>query len=867
MNSSQDGLTSQEAARRLSEYGPNKLPEKKPDGMFIIFLRQFASPLIYILLAATVVLLLLGEREDAVMIFAVVLINSVIGAIQEGKAQDTLLALKKFTQTKAVVIRDGKEVVVNDENLVPGDVVIFQEGEKVPADARIIISNTLLINEAAMTGESISVHKSADAVGQASLSYMGTFIVSGNGLALVTATGIETFIGNIATEIASIDTEMPLKVTIRNLSHLVIILISILGVTLFILGLAQGKSLKEMFFMAVILSISAIPEGLTIVMTMILAVGVWRMSKNNVLVKKLMAVEAFGQAKIIAVDKTGTLTKNEMMVERVIINGKDYTVSGSGYDAEGSVTLNGAVIEALNHTELVMAGRISAYTAGAKVISSKDEQVRWQVSGDPTEAAMLVFARKIGFDKEALETESPKISEIPFDYKLKFHALVNKTAEGNLLSVVGAPENILARCGKIWLDGKSVELSENHKKDLDDIFLKLSADGLRVIALAEQQNVQPDLKIEGVTGLTFVGFLGIRDSLRPEANQAVQRAESAGIKVVMITGDHRVTAEAIARDAGIFHTGDLIIEGDDVERLSKEELAGRLDRVSVFARVTPDHKLKIIQAYQSKGVITAMTGDGVNDAPSLVAADLGVAMGRIGTEVAKEASDIVLLDDNFGSIIPAIEEGRNIYRNLQKVILFLFSTNLGEVMIVFGAVLLNYPLPLLPVQIIWMNLVTDGFLDKGLAMEPKEHDLLDKDYVAPKRYLFDSLMVKRLFLMMSVMTIGSVIIFAKSLQSGEGYYMTMTLTAMTTFQLFNAWNCRSKDRSIFQMNPFSNKYLVGASIIVVSLQLLAVYTPILQKFLHTMPLSFGDWVLIICVSFSIIVVEETRKFFSRRTAK
>ncbi|MDO8577208.1 MAG: HAD-IC family P-type ATPase [Candidatus Daviesbacteria bacterium] len=886
LDSSSDGLTVSEATSRLEKYGLNKLPDAKVDSLLVIFLRQFQSPLIYVLLIASAVVFVMKEFIDGSIILFVLFFNAVVGTIQEGKAQNTLLALKKFAETNTKVLRGGKEFVIPDYEVVPGDVIILQEGDKVPADARIIVSNNLTVDEASLTGESEPVHKQVEALETANLPtadqknmvFKGTHIVAGNGKAVVIATGLETVLGKISKEVAVINTEIPLKANIRYLTRLIIITVAFICTSIFILGIFLGHSVREMFTTVVSLAVSIIPEGLPIVMTLVLATGVWRMSRRNVLVKKLHAVEALGQARVIAVDKTGTLTKNEILLQKVYVDGKIFNVSGEGYKPEGEVSLNdneasfshGDKIDPLNHPELLLAGKMAAFVTNNSAVFD-EESGQWKATGDPTESAISVFAQKVGFHKEVLEKESPRLSEIPFDYRNKYHAVSNKQSfssskvDGQMdLTVLGAPEEILELTTKIWHEGKSHPLSQEKKKELEAVLVNMSQEGLRVLAFALKFDVNDDLEPKDIEGLTFVGFFGLKDTLRPEVHEAMKQAMSAGIKVVMITGDHKITAQAIAKEAGIYHEGDTILTGEDIDSLSEDEFADMLDKVSVFARVTPEHKLKIVRAYKKREEVVAMTGDGVNDAPSLVAADLGVSMGRIGTEVAKEASDIVLLDDNFASIIAAIEEGRSIYKTIKKVILYLFSTSFGEVLTIVGALLLGYPLPILAAQIVWLNLVTDGFLDVSLAMEPKEEGLLKGNFEHPKKYLIDGLAVKRMFLMAIPMMVGTLFLFKGYFEVDITKAWTISLTTLAVFQWFNAWNCRSDTKSIFRQNLFSNKFLIVATVFVILLQMLAVYTPLLQKLLHTVPLSLSDWLMIIPVALSIVVVEEIRKFFARR---
>jgi len=878
-DSSEHGLSPEAVAKNVKQYGLNKLPDLKPDSLLKVFSRQFKSPLIYILLVACLIIFLMGDLVDGVVILLVLVFNAIVGTVQEGKAQNTLLALKKFIETRATVLRDGKEIIISDHDVVPGDIILLQEGEKVPADARVILSSNLKIDEASLTGESEPVEKFSETIlsdkdlpttDQSNMVFRGTNVLVGNGRAIVVATALDTVIGKISKEISLVDTEMPLKKNIRYLSRLIIGTVLVFSVVLFILGIYTGQTAKEMFGTVVSLAVSIIPEGLPIVMTLVLATGVWRMSKQNALVKKLQAVESLGQARVIAVDKTGTITKNEMIVQQVYLPGSEeaggdkmFMVGGVGYESKGDVHFNDKLIDPVNHPELIFASKVGILCANAQVIFSEKEKI-WRVIGDPTEAAMLVLAQKFGFYKEDILHESPFVEEVPFDYKLKCHATVHQTDKVKILSVAGAPEEILRVSDSIWLDGKAKKLSIEERKKLESVYIGMSEQGLRVIALAIDNNFTGSVKKEKIKDLSFVGFLGMKDALRPEVNSAMATAVSAGIKVIMITGDHIITAQAIAREAGIFKTGDIVLTGADIDNLSDEVLTGKLSKTSVFARVTPEHKLRIINLYKKRGEIVAMTGDGVNDAPSLVAADLGVAMGKIGTEVAKEAADIVLTDDNFGSIISAVEEGRSIYKTIKKVILYLFSTSWGEALTITGALLVGLPLPLLPAQIIWLNFVTDGFLDVSLAMEPKEEGLMKRNFERPKNYLLDKLMIQRMLVMSVPMMLGTLLLFSLYLDSGLIKAWTMALTTLAVFQWFNAWNCRHESRSIFQTNFWANKFLVIASVIVIGLQIFLVYNPFMQSVFKTTSLTILEWLLILVVSSSIIIVEEVRKFFYRR---
>lgn len=871
LNSSERGLSKNEAEGRLLQYGLNKLPESKADSLFLIFLRQFQSPLIFILLFSTIVVFIIGENIDGFVILLVLFFNAVVGTIQEGRAQNIFATLKNFIKTNASVIRDGKEIVVSDEEVVPGDIIILREGEKIPADSRVIISDSLQTDEAALTGESNPKFKISEIIkksnvtisDQKNMVFKGTNIVTGSGRAVVVTTGVNTIIGNIADKISGINEDLPLKKDIRRLSRFIIMVVFFVALVFFGIGVFKGYSAKEIFSTIVAVSVSIIPEGLPIVVTLVLATGVFRMGKQNVLVKKLQAVEALGQTDVIAVDKTGTITKNELVVKEVYVGGKIFSVKGVGYEPKGEILLEGKIIDPLNHPELLEIGKIGSLCSSAYITFDENSKI-WKISGDPTEAATLVFSEKVGFRKSDLEKEFIKIKEKPFDYELKYHAILHKENEKNFLSVVGAPEEILEISEKLWNPLGVTDFSKKEKERMKEIFSKMSEKGLRIVALG-MKNMEKENNIpEKLSSIEFVGFFGIEDSLRLEVGNSVEKVKSANINLVMITGDHKVTARAIAKEAGIWKKGDEIIEGKEIEESTEKELASRLKNVSVFARVTPFHKLKIINSYKIAGKTVAMTGDGVNDALSLTSADVGVSMGKIGTEVAKEASDIVLLDDNFGSIVSGVEEGRNILRTIKRVILYLFSTSLGELLAIIGAILLGFPIPILAAQILWLNLVTDGFLDVALAMEPKGRNLLEKKTKKKRENLIDRLMIFRMFTMAIPMAVVTLYFFSQNYENNLPRAWTISLTTLAVFQWFNAWNCRSHAKSVFSLNPFSNKYLIGATGIVIGLQFLAIYNPFFQKILRTVPLNGKDWLIIILFASSIILVEELRKFLRNR---
>lgn len=862
------GLSMEEARRRQASTGFNELPPGKTESLALIFIRQFQSPLIYILGIAGVIVYVMGEIVDAWLIGIVLVFNAVIGTIQEGRAENTLAALRKFVETRATILRDGKDMIVADREVVPGDVIILQEGERVPADARIFEASTLRVDEAALTGESIPVHKepgiiqipNASLPAQTNMVFKGTGIASGRGKAVVVATGTNSIIGGISKAVAEIDTEIPLKRDIRALSQGLIVVVCVIGGAIFFLGLQKGRPIEEMFSTAISLVISIIPEGLPVVLTLILASGVWRMAKRNALVKKLHAVEALGQAQVIAVDKTGTLTKNEMIIRKIFVAEKTFEIGGLGYEPRGDARLNGEAVNPPNHPELLMAGRIAALSAGAKTLFVEEAKV-WRVSGDPTEAAMLVFGEKMGFRKEDAEREMAPLAEIPFDYHTKLHIVSNANSDRTqFLSVTGAPESVLRISKKILGPAGPEHLTDVRREVVEKMLRDMSLDGLRVVAFAYRD--LPFNKALTADDLVFGGLYGIEDTLRPEVPDAMQKAHSAGIKVVMITGDSKLTAIAIAKEAGIWQEGDEVVTDDDLEKLSEPELDRLVGAATVFARITPEHKMQVVQAYKRRGEIIAMTGDGVNDAPSLVAADLGVAMGRIGTEVAKEAADIILLDDNFGSIVSAVEEGRSMYATIQKTLLFLFSTSIGEVLVIGGALLAGFPLPLLAAQILWLNLVTDSFIAFALAMDNKDKSLLAGKFIHPSKYLVDRTMLWRMVVMAVPMGLGTLYLFAGAHEADITKAWTLTLTAAAMFQWLNGWNCRSETASAFH-EPFQNKYLVAALFVTLGLQIFAIYNPFMQKLLHLTPLSLYEWGIVTATCFSIIFAEEVRKFISR----
>ncbi len=861
LQTSSDGLSEQEAALRLRQYGPNALPEVKPPSKWQVFINQFRSPLVYILLAVSFIVLFLGEYIDSAVIAFVLLFNAIVGTVQEGKANNTLAALKNFIQTKALVVRAGAETLILDQELVPGDIVILHEGNRIPADGRLIEVQGATVNEASLTGESTPVVKIAEPLSgseglpslnpadQINMVFKGTNLVAGSARFIVTATGVGSEIGRLSQTVMNLETEIPLQKNIRYLSRLIVIGVLIVSLILLAIGVSQGIPFLEMVETVVALSVSLIPEGLPIVMTLILANGVWRMSQKKALVKKLGAVEALGHAKVIAVDKTGTITRNELIVTQLYVGGKTFHIKGRGYEPSGEVTYQDRVVVPGDSAELLLAGKMAVF-AQAELVVDPEKKI-WIVNGDPTEAAMLVFAEKLGFEKDAMQAQHKIIQELPFDYRRKYRAVVFEDNGRHTVVVTGAPEAV-------------AQLSGRDHGEFEEAMKQMAEQGLRLIAFGFTQ-VDGVVDPDKMPKLQFGGLYGLQDTLHQEVPAAVADVQSAGMKVVMITGDWPDTAKAIAKSAGIYKPGDEILTGTDLAEFSDNELIAKLPVTSVFARITPENKLRIVKGYQQLGLVTAMTGDGVNDVPPLVAADLGIAMGRTGTEVTKESADIVLLDDNFATIAAAVEEGRNIYKTIRRAILYLASTSMGELFTIVGALLLSWPLPVAAVQILWLNFITDGFLTIAFAAEPKEGNLLREPYRKPSKYIIDSVVITRMIPMGLIMAFGTLWLFSFYKDGDIVQANTIALTLLAVFQWYNAFNCRSERRSAFR-SLFTNHWLWVAIAVVVSLQIAAVSWGPLQQVLGTTNLTISEWLMVLGLGASILLWEEVAKVLRRLLA-
>ena len=868
------GLSADDVKSRKKQFGTNVIPEKGPDSWLVIFMRQFKSPLIYILLVAALIIYFVGpDKFDAFIITGILLFNALIGTIQEGRTSRILAGLKKFIVSDCVVVRNGNNHVIDSAQLVPGDVVLLQEGQRVPADIRLIEANNFHIDEAILTGESLEVLKHSSPIAehvapimdQRNMVFKGTYILTGSGKGVVVAIGTQTEVGKIHLSAQEIQTEIPLKKELNKLSVWILVFILTVCLILLIAGIVTGHPFKELLVTLTALFICVVPEGLPVVLTLVLVSGVYRMAKLRVLVKKMQAVETLGRTDVIVIDKTGTLTRNEMMITHVWADSIHWHVTGHGYHPQGQLLKNDQHITQLDdYKNLRLLGQACIFLSNAQV-SPIPGQDRFTIKGDPTEAALFILGQKLGVSKQLLEKEWKRIGEIPFDSKLKYHAVLCSNGTEGVIFVSGAPETLFA-----WVH----ELPERTKEELA-IFL---SDGLRVVAFAYVQVDVATLEeidsqrvpIEKILSqdLTFLGLCGIQDAIRSEVKEVIQETIKAGLHVVMATGDHKETALYVAKAVDIFHVGDGVLEGSKLQILSDSELKKLISSTTVYSRVSPANKLKLIQLYHAQGHVVAMTGDGVNDVPSLVAADIGIAMGGIGTEVAKEVADIVLLDDSFVHIVTAIKEGRHIFYTLRRVILYFFATNMGEVLIMLFAMsylFINptFPLPLAAAQILWLNLITDGFLDMALSMEPHEKGLLNKEMITSKHHIVDGNILKKTLFMALPMAIGSLGIFMHYYKTDLALARTMALMTMAMFQWFNAWNCRSERQSIFTLGLFSNPWLIAGTVFVLLLQLIIVYVPFMQLIFKTVSLSLHDWVIICSVSSSIVLFEELRKWLTR----
>ena len=865
------GLTGEEAARRLSAHGRNELPEAPPPSPWRILAAQFTSLIVWVLIGAALVSGLLGEWIDAGAILAIVLLNGLLGFLQEYRAEQSLAALRTLAVTYARVVRDGTRLNLSSTELVPGDIIDVEAGDHVPADARLLQATTFRTQEAALTGESTPVEKLSTALrdsdlplaDQRNMLFMGTTVTGGKGRAVVVATGSVTELGRIATLMTAVPVEpTPLQRRLEQFGHVLLALSLGIVLVVFGLGVWRGEPLFDMFLTAVSLAVAAIPEGLPAIVTTTLALGVMRMVSRHALIRRLPAVETLGAATVICTDKTGTLTKNEMTVTHLAIDDLVIEVTGEGYAPVGKIVGGdpgeGALRDLL-WTALLCNGA-----------SLKQAEDKWTVVGDPTEGALLVVGRKGGWVKEELERAQPLLGELPFDSDRKMMTMVRRLEGRAVAYVKGAPDVLLGCCDDyVTKTGERRPLTESLRHSILSVNQQFAQQALRVVALAlrvldpEPTSFEPDL-VE--RRLCFLGLAAMKDPLRPEAKSAVELCRSAGIATVMITGDHKETALAIAREAGFASGPAQALSGLELNRLSDADLAARVRNVSVYARVSAEHKLRIVKAWRSQGAVVAMTGDGVNDAPAVREADIGIAMGVTGTDVTKDASDMVVTDDNFASIAAAVEEGRSIYSNIRKSVHYLLSCNLSEVLVMLGSTVLGWPLPLLPIHILWINLVTDGFPALALAVDPKDPDVMKRPPRDPQAPLLD----RRRFLTVCVqgllMAAATLAVFGIALSIVKDevpFARTMTFTTLVLVQFLHAFTCRHDRYSLFQVGVASNRMLVGAVLVSALLQGAILLSPWGQEIFKVVPLRADEWSVIVGFGLLPFLVMELWKVWGR----
>lgn len=868
----ESGLTDAEAGRRLAEQGPNELPQAPPTSALKLFLDQFSSLIVWVLIGAAIVSGLLEEWIDAAAIISIVLLNAVLGFVQEFRAERSLEALKRMVVATARVIRGGQIRSIPAKELVPGDLVQVEAGDRVPADARLVYATALQTQEASLTGESTPVPKTSDALVQEEIPlgdrrnmiYMGTSVASGKGRACVVSTGIRTELGRIAAmihEAGQAPPTTPLQRRLEHLGHTLLWLSLGIVVVVFLIGELREIPIVTMFLTSVSLAVAAIPEGLPAVVTITLALGVTKMVKRHALVRRLPAVETLGSTTVICTDKTGTLTKNEMTVTRIFLDGHTFEVTGEGYAPKGDIkhAHNGRSADAgrlfradessFSEAEEALKSLLTAGVLcnGAELMRTEEG---WQILGDPTEGALLVVAAKAGLEKSALDHQYPAVGEVPFDPERKMMTIVRKVSDDHVAFVKGAPDVLLDRCAQYLTIEQGVQpLSESVRARILKANEQFAQEALRVLGVAKR--MLPDTPAEFRADnlerdLIFLGLLAMKDPLRPEALTAAQACREAGIRTVMITGDHKNTAMAIGRELGILNGQTEALSGTELDRLSDADLTQRVERTAIYARVSAEHKLRVVRAWKNRGAVVAMTGDGVNDAPAVKEADIGIAMGITGTDVTKEASAMVVTDDNFASIAAAVEEGRAIYANIVKAVHFLLSCNMSEVLLMLFAVLLGLPLPLLPVQILWINLVTDGLPALALAVDPAAPDIMRRPPRKPKARILERNRLIMMFAQGFFIALVTVLAFVYCLYGMDQELdraRTLTFTILVLAQLAHAFNCRSDTRSLFAIGLTTNKVLLLGVLVSVSLQASIIFFPPIEGIFKVTPFDAQHWLL------------------------
>jgi Ca2+-transporting ATPase len=873
LGTSAHGLEAREVEARLARHGPNALEDAPPPSALGILVHQFQSPLIYILLLATAVTLLLGEYIDTGVIGAVLLLNAIIGFTQEYRAEAPVRALMRLVAPHARVIRGGREWEVESRVLVPGDLVLLESGSRVPADLRLISTTALLVDESLLTGESVPVAKGTaplDGPGRVlgdrtNMAYAGTIVASGRGRGYVVATGGRTELGAIAEHVRGRErAATPLQHRMHRFARVVAAVVALAAGFAFAFGVLRGESPAAMFVVAVAMAVSAVPEGLPVAFTITLALGVRRMARRHAIIRRLPAVETLGSTTVIGSDKTGTLTENRMTVQAIWAGGRTFTLAETAPGQAGALLDDGQSVALAEHRPLHLTLLAGVLTNEASLTLTAEGHA---LQGDPTEAALLVAAARLGLEPADVRVAYPVYAEIPFEPDRQYSASICLRRDEPWVFVKGAPERVLVMCREMLIDTGTVPLDP-------DVVLAaahaMAARGLRVLAMAYRILPRPPERPEEVRepdGLVFLGLQGAMDPPRAGVREAIAGCQAAGMRVAMITGDHAATARAIAAELGLALDTAPVVTGAELSAMEDATLRQRVRETSVYARVAPEHKLRIVRALQSHGEVVAVTGDGVNDAPALKAADIGVAMGRSGTDVAREAADMVLTDDNFVSIYEAVREGRVTFDNLRKVTFFLVSTGAAEVAAILTALVLGWPLPFLPAQILWLNLVTNGLQDVALAFEPGEPDVVRR----PPRPKAEGLVVSRLGWEQTVvaglvMAAGTLWLFARELGATDSLVRAQTaaVTTMVLFQVFHVGNSRSDRRSLFRLSPWSNPFLFVATAAALSMHAVALYLPPTQVVLRVEALDLGTWVRIGLVAASIIAAMEVHKWLRVR---
>ncbi len=851
------GLSDEDVGKRVKQFGSNELEEGEKQSALLLFFNQFKDFMVLVLLAATLISGLLGEYIDAIAIIAIIILNSFLGFYQERRAEKSLSALKELSQPQVQVLRNGTWEKVLSKELVPGDVIKFSSGDRIGADVRIIESRSLEVEESALTGESVPVQKMTESINNPNLTlgdmenmgFMGTMVSRGSGMGVVIATGMKTAMGQIADLLQNAESQItPLQRRLEQLGKILIVTALALTVLVVGIGVLQGNDLYTMVLAGVSLAVAAIPEGLPAIVTIALSLGVQKMIRKNAVVRKLPAVETLGCASVICSDKTGTLTQNKMTVTKVWSSGRTWSVDGTGYEPQGKYYENDQAIDPKNEKVLQQLLTFGMLCNHAEIEQKSGEYV---LNGDPTEGAMIVAGMKAGYTRSKLLSQFEIVNEFPFDSTRKMMSVIVKDTTGRQFVVTkGAPDVLIGQSKTILMGNRAENIGSREKSTVQAAIDGLASQALRTIAIAYKEISANTIILhekEAESELVFIGLQGIIDPPRPEVKQAVRECKEAGIKTVMITGDHVITANAIAKQLGIANSQSKVLEGKELANMSVQELEDVVDHVSVFARVSPEHKLKIVQAFQNRGHIVAMTGDGVNDAPAIKTADIGIAMGITGTDVAKEASSLVLMDDNFASIKSAIIEGRNIYENIRKFIRYLLASNVGEILVMLFAMILALPLPLVPIQILWVNLVTDGLPAMALGLDRPEDNVMKRDPRSPNEGVFARGLGWKVIsrgILIGLSTIAAFMLAYNDNPDNLAYAQTVAFATLVLAQLIHVFDCRS-EKSILSRNPFGNMYLVWAVLSSLLLVLVVIYVPALQGIFHTVAIQPKDWLMIL----------------------